>query len=112
MWKPSDICSDQRYRLLLIQSATGSRSFVLQDEREMPTVEGLFSFTERVSNELLVRRNLRAISKEVSLVNGEAFYVDAHGVWLTAAEMAAILQDKEDDEIPWLNSLPPKLAPK
>ncbi|WP_209435999.1 hypothetical protein [Paracidovorax oryzae] len=78
----------------------------------MPAVDGLFSFTEMVSNELLAKRNLRAISKAVSLVNGDAFHVDAHGVWLTAAEMAAILQDKEDDEIPWLNSLPPKLAPK
>lgn len=112
MWKPSDICSDQRYRLLLIQSATGSRSFLVQDEREVPTVEGLFSFTEVVSNELLARRNLRAISAAVSLINGEAFHVDAHGVWLTEAEMAAIRQDKEDGEIPWLNSLSPKLAPK
>lgn len=48
MSKPSDIFSDQRYRLLLIQAAKSSRSFVLQDERETPTVDGLFSFAERV----------------------------------------------------------------
>lgn len=112
MWKLSDVDPGERYRLLLIQSNTGARSFVLQNNTEQGVPQGMFAFTDEVPNELLLKRNLHAIAKAVTLSNGEPFYVDAHGVWLTKDEMAAILEDKDDNEIPWLNSLPPRLAPK
>jgi hypothetical protein len=101
-----------RYRLLLIQSSTGARTLVLQNKAEQRTLEGVFAFTDEVPNELLLKRNLQVIAKAITLSNGEPFYVDAHGVWLTKDEMAAILEDNDDNEIPWLNSLPPRLAPK
>lgn len=112
MWKLSDVDSGERYRLLLLQSSTGARTFVLQKNAEQRLLQGMFAFTNEVPHELLLTRNLHAIAKAVALSNGEPFYVDAHGVWLTKAEMAAILEGKDDDEIPWLNSLPPRLAPK
>lgn len=112
MWKLSDVDSTKHYHLLLIQSNSGARSFVLREYSESPANEGLFAFTASVPNESLLKRNLHAIAKAVALNNGEPFYVDAHGVWLTKDEMSAIVDDKDDDEIPWLNSLPPLLAPK
>jgi hypothetical protein len=112
MWKSSDIDLEKRYRLLLVQSSAGVRSFVLHDETEPGASEGLFAATDQVSNELLRKRSLHAIAKTVALTNGEPFYVDAHGTWLTKDEMDAISEDKDDDEIPWLNSLPPRLAPR
>ncbi|WP_390342932.1 hypothetical protein ACFJIS_21275 [Variovorax boronicumulans] len=112
MWKSSDIDVTKNYQLLLVQSSTGMRSFVLHDETEPRASEGLFAATDLVSNELLQKRNLHAIARTVALTGGEPFYVDAHGTWLTKDEMDAILEDKDDDEIPWLNSLPPRLAPR
>lgn len=112
MWKLSDVDAAKRYCLLLIQSSPGVRSFVLQGIAERHALDGLFAFTKEVPNALLLKRDLQAIADAVTLSNGEPFHVDAHGVWLTNDEMIAILEDKDDDEIPWLNSLPPRLAPK
>jgi len=113
MWKSSDIDAAKSYRLLLVQSSTGVRSFVLHDETdELCPTEGLFAITEQVSNDLLRKRDFHGIAKTVALTSGDPFYVEAHGTWLTNDEMAAISEDKDDNEIPWLNSLPPRLAPR
>jgi hypothetical protein len=110
MWKFFDLDSTKNYRLLLVQGNAGSRHFELHEEFELPVREGLFSCTKRIPIELLLRRNLQEISKKIELADGSQFHVDAHNIWLTNDEMKAILEDKDENEIPWLNSLPPQLG--
>jgi hypothetical protein len=68
-------------------------------------------YTEVVPTTLLLRRDFHGISKAVKLTSGESFCVDAHGIWFTRAE-ADVFGDVEWNEVPWLNNLPPLLAPK
>lgn len=112
MWKLTEIQSDKTYRLALVQAENGSRTFQLHDNGEGINSSIKVLLTEVVPSELLVKRSLKNISDSVPLVGGERFYVDAHGIWLTEAEMKAITEDKEDDEIPWLNGMAPNFAPR
>ena len=112
MWKSTEINDNASYRLLLIQEENGYRRFVLKISNEETFIAKNSFLTECIDNELLKKRNLRKISEKFRLIDGSRFYVDAHGIWLTESEMNAITDDKEDDEIPWLNGMPPNFASK
>ena len=110
MWSVSDIQDGHQYVLALTQSSTGRRRFVLKDVgADEP--EAVF-FTEVVPNALLLTRHLKKIAEQVLLKTGKRFFVDAHGIWLTEEEMAALMDDKDESEVPWLNNIPPNFAPK
>lgn len=112
MWKPSDVQNGKSYYLALVQSETGDRDFLLQEGNMDQIASGTVFSTEPVPNELLIKRNLKKISESILLVSGEHFYVDAHGIWITDSEMSAIMEDKDDDEVPWVNGMAPNFAPK
>ena len=110
MWKRADVDEKQRYRIALCQLANGLRTFELVefDQSNHPSTMALL--TEEVPIGLLLRRNFKEITKQVKLTNGEKFGVDAHGTWLTKAECDA--WDRDWSDVPWLNGIPPLLAPK
>lgn len=112
MWKLTEIDKNTSYRLLLVQEDNGHRRFFLKNSNEEIFVKKNTFLTEPIDNEFLKKRNLRKISENFRLIDGSRFYVDAHGAWLTECEMNAINEDKEDDEIPWLNGIPPNFASK
>lgn len=113
MWKRADVDPAGQYRLLLTQAPSGARAFVLQSlDDAPPEAANLYAFTEQVPHGLLLNRDLRGISETVRLGNGKPFFLDAHGVWVTQEEMAAILERKRDHEIPWLNGIRPLWAPR
>lgn len=112
MWKSTEINANTSYRLLLIQEENGSRIFLLKNSNEESLIAKNIFPTEIIENEFLKKRNLKKISENFRLIDGSRFYVDAHGIWLTDSEMNAIMEDKEDDEIPWLNGKPPNFASK
>lgn len=112
MWEKTDVDPSGRYRLLLTQSPNGKRAFLLESLDATPEALNLYASTEQVPHALLLRQSLHEISKAVRLTNGKSFFLDAHGVWFTQEEMTAILEDKEDHEVPWLNGIGPILAPK
>lgn len=110
MWNFSDIRDNHRYFLALTQLSTGRRRVVLCDVDEARPDAALF--TEVLSNELLLTRDLERISEQAPLLGGGRFFVDAHGVWLTEEEMCALEDDKDDYDVPWLNGIPPVFAPR
>lgn len=59
--------------------------------------------------DLLLRRDFNGISKSVHVVGGKQYWVDAHGVWFTVEEVSAL---EEELEVPWVNGVPPHVAPK
>jgi len=110
MWKRSDVDEMKRYQIALCQEANGLRRFALVDV-DQPSFPGTTALlTEEVPINLLLRRDFTAIAEQVKLSNGEKFGVDAHGVWLTKNECDA--WDRNWSDIPWLNGIPPLLAPK
>lgn len=110
MWLRRDVDESKAYRVALRQEPTGRRSFhLLPDGDEVPV--DTVMYTEVVPTDLLLRRDFHGISKAVKLASGESFWVDAHGIWFTRAE-AEVFGDVEWNEVPWLNGLPPLLAPK
>lgn len=110
MWKRSEIEEHRAYRVALCQAPNGLRTFrLVADGCEAPHDSPLC--TEVVPHELLQGGQLHAIARTVKLTSGESFWVDAHGVWFTRPEADALNEDDEG-EIPWLNGLPPLLAPK
>jgi hypothetical protein len=108
LWKRDEIDENKQYKLALTHSPNGYRDFYLvpTDSHDLP--EHCVLVTEPVPTELLLSRNPFAISEAVRLENGQRFSVDAHLVWFTEDEHTAWLRD---EEIPWLNGMPPKLAP-
>lgn len=114
MWKKADVNPTGQYRLLLTQAPNGARAFVLHSlDEALPEASNLYASTEPVPHGLLLSQNLREIARTVRLTNGKSFIVEAHGVWFTQEEAAAILDDdKEDHEVPWLNGMGPILPPK
>lgn len=113
MWKREDIKFGKNYTLLLCYEKNGTRKFLLNEiNSDKKKKEGVFAETKIVSNELLQNRNLNKIAELILLENGQKFYVDAHGMWLTHKEVEALENGLSFDKIPWNNNLPPKFAPK
>lgn len=111
MWSPASIDQLQEYRIALCQAPDGARTHALQLATEAQTPEHTVFMTKVVPTELLLRGNLRAISKTVTLTNGQRYWVDPHGIWLTLEELDALESD-DDSEVPWINGLPALFAPK
>ena len=111
MWPPSDVDQSRRYRVALCQSPTGARTHALHPEDQEKLPENAVFLTAVVSTELLMRRDFRAISNAVKLIDGQGYWVDAHGVWFTLEEVEA-LEGDDDAEAPWVNGLPALVAPK
>lgn len=112
MWKASDVDASKKYRLALVQAPNGGRRFFLEEEGTSGSHKGTTFYTAHVPNELLIRGDIGDIARQVPLKDGQPFFVDAHNVWITQEEMSALSEDKEDEEIPWLNGMPPMFAPK
>ena len=111
IWSVSDVDERAEYRLGLCQSDFGKRHFVLLKEGAARDPAALF-ITEKVSHELLIKRNLIRISKEIRLANGDQFYVDAHGMWLTKFESDQLIRGVEPWNIEWETPSKPIMASK
>jgi len=111
MWKNYEVDESKEYYVALVQNPSGSRKYELCEKGNCPSNSGAAFETEIVPYKLLFRRDFIGISKAIKLKNGKGFYVDAHGVWYTEEETKALDEDDEGD-IPWLNGIPPLLAPR
>ncbi len=109
MWKRSDIDPSKKYQVALCASQGGCRSYALHSVGHTVPPENTVFLTEVVPTDLLLRRDFKGISKAVRIVGGMHYRVDAHGVWLTMEEVGAL---EEELEVPWVNGMPPKFAPK
>jgi hypothetical protein len=112
MWKRAEVTEGQRFRVVLCQGPTGKRTFALQPmDDARPPVDAVFT-TEEVPNELLLRRDFEGIAKAVRLTNGKRFSTDAHGIWLTQEEMAALSAGIDHSRVPWVNGMPANFSPR
>lgn len=109
MWKRTELDKNKEYFLSLCQKSNGDRYFSLHEVGENVETEAQFT-TETVPFELLFKLDLEDISESVSLINGKTFGVDAHGIWLYQNEMEALMNDVAEDQVPWVNGLPPNFA--
>lgn len=109
MWKRSEVDPTKRYQVALCASPTGSRSHALHPVGNGVPPENTVFLTEVVPTGLLLRRDFNGISKAVCVTGGKQYWVDAHGMWLTMEEMSAL---EEELEVPWVNGVPPRFAPK
>ena len=112
MWKRAEVVDGQRYQLALCQNTSGERSYALHrvDDTQLPT-DAVF-MTDEVPNDLLLRRDFEGIASTVRLTNGNRFWVEAHGVWLTHDENIALSAKVDHARVPWLNGLPAKFPPR
>lgn len=110
MWKKSDVLPGKSYRVQLCH-AEGRRFFALLEDGSAPSSECVFT-TELVPTRLLENRDMIGIADEVRLCDGSPFVVDAHGVWLTEDEAAALRRGEDHDAVQWVTGVRPKRAPK
>lgn len=111
-WKVSDLDPGKAYRLHLCQAMNGLRYFKLVEvgspEDSTPR-DDLFFRSIAVPFDLL-GRNVIAISELVPLVDGQPFYVDAHGTWLTGRELEQLDAEVDFEDINWATDKPPRFA--
>ena len=97
----SDIQEDKSYCLELCQTDTAKRIFKLvESDAEEKSSEAYYR-TGIVDNDLLVKRSLIAISKATKLDNGDKFYVDPHGMWITQKESDQLESGVGFFEVEW-----------
>ena len=109
MWNRSDVDEAKRYQVALCQAKNGTRTHALHTAGSSPLPVNAIFLTEIVPAELLMTRNFRCIAEATSLENGNRYWVDAHGVWLTGEELDAL---KDDRAVPWVNGIAARFAPK
>lgn len=113
LWSASDVKETEVYRLHLCQAANGERFFRLitvgSAADRSPTMDTVFA-SRPVSNQLLRKRDVISIADSVPLESGEKFCVDAHGIWFTTSELAAMNSGMDFSEIQWVTARAPKLA--
>jgi len=112
MWQRSEVNEMFSYRVALRQHKNGSRSFGLSRLGSIELPPDTVFLTQVVPKDLLLRRSFRRIAESVRLESGDPFWVDAHGTWLTQAEIEALDKDVPFSEVPWLNGLSPNFAPR
>lgn len=106
IWRASDVNASGSYRLHLCESSEGSRFFKLiqidsSDDEQSDDVIHISEPIPQDVNEALKRGDLLMISETVSLDNGQPFFVDAHGVWLTMSEVNEMEADVDFNDIHW-----------
>lgn len=111
VWSISDVRENKEYRLELCQSSEGKRIFRLIESDVEKSPDALFR-TTKVDNSLLLKRNLIAISKAATLENGDKFFVDPHGMWLTERESDQLENGVDIFDVVWETNVPPQLARK
>ena len=114
MWKASDVNENEEYRLHFCESIDGDRfirlmninsecSGKLQDD-----VVFISAPISKSENYALKRRNLLTLSKIVKLEDGQPFFVDAHGIWLTKLEADEMDDNVNFNKIHWATGRIPK----
>ena len=115
IWRASDVMDGHQYKVELCHSVDGKRSLRLRplhaSEGSAVPGDAVIFVSQVVPNDLLRRRDVISISEQVPLENGQPFYVDAHGMWLTEAESAQIDAGVDLAEIQWSTKSPPRFAP-
>lgn len=106
IWRASDVNVNGRYRLHLCESSEGNRFFKLIqiDSNEDEQSDDVIYISELIPqnvNEALRRGDLLMISEIVPLENGQPFFVDAHGVWLTMSEVNEMDANVDFNDIHW-----------
>lgn len=109
MFKRPELEVGRRYRLWLCQRGGARWMEVAEEDASVPA--GVLS-TALVPHELLLARDLKRIVEQVPLADGTRFVVDAHGIWFTERERAAFRAGADYDQIPWVDGVAPRLAPK
>lgn len=114
IWRRSEIDLRKQYRLLLYEGNEGERLYSLIDDEQR--TERLASssdvlLTEVVPSELLLRGDLIGISERVLLEGGGKFFVDAHGLWFTAAEAAQFESGVDMPDMIWSTKKVPRFEP-
>jgi hypothetical protein len=114
IWRYADVDEKKSYRLGLCQSSDGVRGYKLVEINDGETFkprDDIYLFTEPVQTDMLKLRNLKAISNKIRLSDGQAFFVDSHGVWITESEKEQMKSGKKHSDIDWITGVPPKFPP-
>ena len=109
MWKRSDVLEGRRYYLALLQERSGRRSYELCEVGAQPASPTAVLTTQEVPRDLLLRGDICGIAELVKLSDGRQYSTEAHGIWFTPEEGAAL---DNDEEVQWLNGLAPLLPPR
>ena len=89
IWKRSDVDENKEYVVLLCDDGQGDRYYELCEISQI-TEKSLnpdcVFVTEVVPIQLILNGNVGGISETVKLTNGDPFYCEAHGIWLSKQE--------------------------
>jgi hypothetical protein len=115
IWQRSEINDHENYRLHLCQSDEGKRFFRLikiGTVSETTPQKDVYFISAPVPNNLLKMGDVIAISEVVRLDNGDAYFVDDHGIWLTDSECKQMDSGLKFNEIQWVTDRAPKFPPR
>ena len=108
IWKKSDIDASKEYVFLLFDNGAGVRDFGICERslsEERAKDKDCVFLTQVVPIDLVLRGDVFGISEQVKLSNGEPFYFNSNGVWLTKDEWDDLGRDSPN--VRWVRGCAP-----
>ena len=109
IWKKSDIDTSKEYVFLLFDNGAGIREFGICEQQlcgKVTTDKDCIFVTEVVPMDLVLRGDVFGISEHVKLTNGDPFYFDSNGIWLTKDEFEDLTSNRSN--VRWVRGCAPK----
>jgi hypothetical protein len=104
---PKALKAGEAYTVTLCQTITGYR-FVLYREAGFGNDPRTVFETEPVAGSKLIKWGYYDHCEHLKLTSGGRYGFEAHGIWLTNAELNSL----DETEPVWVNGLPPHFPPK
>ena len=112
-WNRFGLNADAMYVVELCQQPTGGRYTKYREISHGEHDPNCVLETEAATGAQFINWGFYEYAKHLKLSDGSNFGFEAHGIWMTEAEMKCILgRRREETPPPWVNGIPPMLPPK
>lgn len=110
IWSRAEVDTSKDYVVLLFDDGAGLREYGLCEHQRLAEAEEHVLVTEVVPIDLVVRGDIMGISERVRLANGDPFFLDFNGVWLTKDEFEDLEQGRST--VRWVRGRAPNTRAK
>jgi hypothetical protein len=116
-WNRFGLKKNLTYVVQLCQKPTGERYTKYREVEGGEPDEFRVFETEPASGSQFIEWGFYEYAEHLRLSNGESFYFDAHGIWLTGKEIEYLQRRvrrtlAQGETPPWVNGIAPRFAPK
>ena len=109
-WNRFGLDWDKQYVVALCQEPDGTRYTRYREVGAAADPRAVFETTP-ASGKQFVDWGYYVYAEHLALTDGTRFCFEAHGIWLTVAEMQYLFYGKASDPAPWVNGIAPRLPP-